>query len=523
MDRKENLITYKQLVYVLVAFSIIIVSCFYFYLSSQNEIIGMIADDAIYMLMADYFSPYNSSLRESAAFVMQTSQFPPLYPFLLSIVGANSGNIFWAHVITTFFLILGIYFYYVWLQTEKVNKQIALCIVLLVMTSPATFLMNIDLWSEHLYLLLTFSIFFFLNKAEKNQKFLIITILLISLLPLVRTIGIAFVAAYMLFLIVNKMTDKYKYLLLSIFPFFLWKLISYNYFQSDIYQSTLSDFYRHDIWLHIQHIYSSQLLDLWQGWHECFDIRRNDFSGIVCSIVLLFSFIGLTLRIIDKKLDSFYVVFYLLIILVWPDNNHNMRFIFPVFPILLFYACLSLQLCMKIISALQIKKIINSTSLFVILMTYLPTNLYALNRLSIDPELGLEKFKTTRYWLTVEKRTEAEHSIPIMERMRRSYIKSSTYIPEDACVYTAHQEQFMFYARKLAYPLPLPNELNNKDIFSKCDFIHVLHTTSHPEYPGGYPTKSLKHNFVYIMSYNMNEGTNSPVVAQLIKLEKNNL
>ena len=135
----------------LVAILIILVSCFYFYISSHNEIVGMVADDAIYLLMADYFSPYYSSLSKSAAFVMQTSQFPPLYPLLLSIFGVSSEKVFWAHIITTCCLISASFIYYYWLKQEKLNKSACLCLVLIFVCSPATFLMNIDLWSEHLY------------------------------------------------------------------------------------------------------------------------------------------------------------------------------------------------------------------------------------------------------------------------------------------------------------------------------------------------------------------------------------
>ncbi len=52
-----------------------------------------IADDAKYLLMTDFFSPYYSLLSKSAAFIMQSTQFPPLYPFLLAILGASSENL----------------------------------------------------------------------------------------------------------------------------------------------------------------------------------------------------------------------------------------------------------------------------------------------------------------------------------------------------------------------------------------------------------------------------------------------
>lgn len=523
ITKDPELSALNNLICGVVATLIFLVFCFYFYLSSQNEIVGMVADDAIYLLMTDYFSPYYRTLSNSAAFVMQTSQFPPLYPFLLSIVGASSQKIIWAQIITTFFLLGASFVFYYWMRSEKVNKSTSLCLVFIFVISPVSFLMNIDLWSEHLYLLITFCSFYFLNKASSNHKYQLIACLFISLIPLVRFIGISLIIAYCFYLYLNRVKDKYKYILISFLPFIIWKIISIIFFQTDIYQQTLSDFYEHDVWSHFKYLFSSQLFDLWQGWHECFDIRRNIFSGIVCGIVLLFSLITLFIRLIDKKIDSLYVLFYLLIVWIWPDDNHNMRFIFVVFPMLLYYAYLTFILMFKIKISIQLRAAINTASTLIILITFLPTNIYALNRFSINTEAGLEPFKATKYWLTVRNQKDAVNTIRIVDKMIGSYRMATVYIPESECVYTIHQEQFMFFARKLAFPPPLQKEIIDDDILNnltRCNFIHVLHTTSHPQYPGGYPVKILKNNFNYLMSFRMRDELDSPVVAELLKLNQ---
>lgn len=506
----------------LVAILIILVSCFYFYISSHNEIVGMVADDAIYLLMADYFSPYYSSLSKSAAFVMQTSQFPPLYPLLLSIFGVSSEKVFWAHIITTCCLISASFIYYYWLKQEKLNKSACLCLVLIFVCSPATFLMNIDLWSEHLYLLITLLSLCCLHKVKDGKRYYLLASILIGMLPITRVIGLAFIMAYFVYLHLNKIQDKYKYIALSILPYIIWKILSINFFQTEIYKETLTDFYNHDIWSHIKYLFTSQLFDLWQGWHECFDVRKNLFSGIVSSVILLLSLINLCIRLLKKKIDSFYILFYLLIIWIWPDDNHNMRFIFAIFPILLFYAYLTFEMLIKFKLSVQIKAVISTSSVLIVLITFLPTNIYALNRFSVDTQIGLEKFKFTKYWLTVKSHKEAYDSINIIEKMISSYSQASKFIAENECVYTIHQEQFMYYAHRLAFPLPIPKEVINDDIMNnltKCSYIHVLYTTSHPEYPGGYPKMMLKSNFDYLTSIKMTEEINSPVVADLIRLD----
>ncbi len=522
MGTIKELIDLDKLICSIVAALIFLICCFYLYLSSHNEIVGMIADDAIYLLMADYFSPYYSSLSKSAAFVMQTSQFPPLYPLLLSVLGASSEKVFWAHIITTCCLISASFIYYYWMKQEKFNKNACLCLVFIFVCSPATFLMNIDLWSEHLYLLITLCSLCCLNKAKNGKKYYLLASMLIGMLPIIRVIGLAFIMAYFVYLHLNKIQDKYKYIALSVLPYIIWKILSINFFQTEIYQETLKEFYNHDTWSHIKYLFTSQLFDLWQGWHECFDIRKKLFSGIVSSVILLLSLITLVIRLLKKKIDSFYILFYLLIIWIWPDDNHNMRFIFAIFPILLFYAYLTFDMLMKFKLSVQIKTVISTSSVLIVLITFLPTNIYALNRLSVDTQIGLEKFKFTKYWMTVKSHKEAYDSIKIIEKMTFSYSHVSSFVPKKECVYTIHQEQFMYYSRRLAFPLPLPEEVINDDIMSnltKCSYVHVLYTTSHPEYPGGYPKMMLKSNFDYLTSIKMTEEINSPVVADLIRLD----
>lgn len=521
MEIKKELISLHNFICGAVVTLIVVICCFYLYLSGHNEIVGMIADDAIYLLMADYFSPYYSSLSESAAFVMQTSQFPPLYPLLLSILGASSEKVFWAHIITTCCLISASFIYYYWLKQEELNKRTCLCLVLIFVCSPATFLMNIDLWSEHFYLLITLFSLYCLHKAKDGKKYYLLASMLIGMLPIIRVIGLAFIIAYFVYLHLNKIQDKYKYIVLSVLPYLIWKISSINFFQTEIYQETLTGFYNHDILSHFKYLFTSQLFDLWQGWHECFDIRKNLFSGIISGVILLFSIVALFLRLAKKEVDSFYVLLYLLIIWIWPDDNHNMRFIFAIFPILLFYAYLTFQLLMRFKLSVQIKTMISASSVLIILITFLPTNVYALNRLSADTHIGLEKFKFTKYWLIVKSHKEADESIKIIDKMHFSYSQVSPFVPKNECVYTIHQELFMYYARRLAFPLPLPKEVINDDIMNnltKCSYIHVFYTTSHPEYPGGYPKMILKNNFDYLTSVKMTKEVNSPVVADLIRL-----
>jgi dolichyl-phosphate-mannose-protein mannosyltransferase len=497
------------------------ISIFYFYISAQNEIVGLVADDAVYLLMADYFSPYYSSLSQTAAFIMETSQFPPLYSISLAIFGASSENILLAHVLTTSYFFGAVIIYSFWLRIDKVNQLTSHCLSLILICAPVSFLMNIDLWSEHLYLLLTMCALFYVEKSHINNKYWLVASLLIGLMPLVRLVGVTFVIAYFVYLYLHKIKYRNRYFAISIIPFIIWKFVSIIFYSSDIYGNTLIGFYQYDFWLHTKHLFLSQLPDLWVGWHECFDIRKNLFSGVVAACVLVLSLSAWFSRLLNKRIDSLYLLFYLILILIWPDPNHNMRFTFVVFPILLYYSYLSLSFILKYDVMQNLRAIINYAVFFIISATFLPTDLYAINRSFAKMPAELESYRSTRYLLSAKYNVKTENTIKILIKTTQSYIEASQYVPEDQCVYTAHQENFMYYARRLAFTFPFPDEVKNNDIFQyldKCKYIHVLYTTGHPDLPGGYPINRLDNKFDYLMSTQMSEDTNSQVVGSLLKL-----
>jgi hypothetical protein len=522
LSNKKELLNWSICTNFIVLIFITTTGIFYFYLSAHNKIIGLIADDAVYLLMTDYFSLYYESLSQSAAFIMKTSQFPPLYPILLAVLGASSENIWLAHVLTTSFFVGAVSVYIFWVSGDKVNKSAGLCLALIFICLPASFLMNVDLWSEHLYLLLTMCALFFVEKANINNKYWFIAALFVGLLPVVRLVGVTFVCAFFVYLHFHKVHSRYRYILVSLLPFLIWKVTSMNPILPEAYENITIKFYQHDPLLIIENLFLIQLPKLWLGWHECFDIYRNFWSGIISAVVLVMALATWFLRLINKKIDGLYLFFYLMLIWLWPAPDHDMRFIFVVFPILLYYSYLSLSSVFKRYPLKEAERIIKFASIAIVLAIFLPTNLHAINRVFSQDIPDMESYKNTRYWMTMNSLgSEAEYSTKILNQIILSYSVAGQIIPKDKCVYTAHKEQFMFYARRLALPLPLPEDVKNNNIvqqLGRCEYIHVLNTNSHPYIPGGYPIDLLEGNFNYLMMMRMSEELDSPVVAALIQL-----
>ncbi len=525
-NKKESYCWSEYTNYVAIGF-IALISIFYFYLSANNKIIGLIADDAVYLLMADYFSPYYSSLSQSAAFIIKVSQFPPLYPIFLALFGASSENIVIAHLVTTSCLIGAIIVYILWLRESAVTKTASLYLALIFICLPASFLMNIDLWSEHLYLFFTMSVLFLIEKANANKKYWIVVACIVGLIPLVRIVGVSFLAAFLIYLHIHKIHGRYKYFIISVFPILIWKTISISFSPLDMNEGPLMiegillTFYQHDFVDILNNLFFVQFQNLWNGWHECIDVQKNIWSGIICASVLFFALLSWLPRLYKKKIDSIYLLFYLIIIWMWPAQDHDMRFMFVVCPILFYYSYLSFSMLMRNYTVKNISHIINYASILLILIIMLPTNLYAVHRLftSIPPELS--DYRNTRYWMTEPDNLQTEVSIIILNRMIESYKDAKQFIPEKDCVYSVHQEQFMFYTRRIAMPPPnadIVTEKTFKKGVRKCEYVQITHTTSHPYYPGGYPINELGGNYKYLSTTRLDTGNDIAVIGALLQL-----
>ncbi len=497
------------------------IGIFYFYSAGQNTIVGFIADDAKYLLMTDFFSPYYSLLSKSAAFIMQSTQFPPLYPFLLAILGASSENLLLAHILTTSFFLGALVIFVIWIYEDGVNKLTGACLSLIIICSPASLFMNLDLWSEHLFLLFTMCALYLIEKARKNYKYWLVALLFISSLPLIRVTGVAFLLAFFVYLYINKIPHRFIYMAISAIPIIVWKIFTTSNSPRGVYENILSNFYEGDIRPIVEELFLGQLPNLWIGWHQCFDIQRNLESGLVAACVLALASVTWALRLKNKRLDSLYVMFYLILMWLWPSIDSDLRYIFVVMPILVYYSCLSLFLILETYTKESFKKLVCYASIIFVLITFLPTDLYALNKFFTQVSPELKRYRSTKYWLTQPSSFEMDNSVLILNKVTQSYKEAKQYIPEGECAYSVHYEEFMFHSRRLAFPLPLPGRVE-KDNFVKeigrCEYIHINNTNSHPYVPVAYPIELLGGNFDYLMLTRMTDAAESPIVGALVKM-----
>ncbi len=107
-------------------------------------------DGAVYLLTAQYFSPYSSHTDVAAQFA-RSSQFPPLFPLLLALAG-GAESLLTAHVVTVSCLLVAFLLYYRWVREETSSPWTAFAVTAWFALLPGTYLQALSVLSENLYL-----------------------------------------------------------------------------------------------------------------------------------------------------------------------------------------------------------------------------------------------------------------------------------------------------------------------------------------------------------------------------------
>ena len=69
-------------------------ACWYVWIAIHNPQLGFVADDVVYLLMADWYSPWPLAFDAAHDHVRHYAQFPPLFPMLLAVAGGGTGPSF---------------------------------------------------------------------------------------------------------------------------------------------------------------------------------------------------------------------------------------------------------------------------------------------------------------------------------------------------------------------------------------------------------------------------------------------
>lgn len=506
-DSSVTLINNSKQSNLIIAISLFVaVSFFYFSITSNDYVVGFLSDDAVYLLMAEMHSLWNRDFDPVIEYMRPEYQFPPLYPFLLGLMGADSSSPELASSITTLFLLSSISIFGLWVWHETKNIIPALLLPLIFSFLSDTIIMSQGLNSEFLFMCFIYSAFICLSTENPSDDQWMLAALFLSLASLTRIIGISFIAAYCLLLILRKPNRSFILGLISTGPIVYWTLFRNSITgRSNYIEQFIITFKQNDdiISVFIEHLsgQTSILIDSIYWIFSCVDGVSNSLSIhlVLIFILVLISFSGFIVRLKQKRIDAIAVPLYLGIIYVWPFTGTLFvsRFLFPLMPIFLFYLWAGKEIFAKINIKYHLMFILS-----VILITYIayPSTNKLINRafLNIDPELM--PYRRSRDWLLAETDEMALQTAIKTKELISVFKSLQKSVDRQDCIYAFQTPVVMVYSKRTTAKLPPPtvsdDEFNEKTRY--CRYILATDLVdANGDYQAFYPLYRLPDNDDY--------------------------
>ena len=148
----------------LLAFGLVCIAVMSFV--SVDQLTSLGSDNVSYLLMAEWFSPYQTT-PEIISEAASRQTYPPLFPLVLALLGASSDYL-WAHrVVGVSFLLACILLY---LLAKKMLHSEALSIVVVAgfVIMPASWVNLLGILSENQYLAISLAVFLLFRHSNQH-------------------------------------------------------------------------------------------------------------------------------------------------------------------------------------------------------------------------------------------------------------------------------------------------------------------------------------------------------------------
>jgi len=487
----------------------VLIAGFLFSFTYGDRSVGFTSDDAVYLLLADRYSPWINPDSPVPAFVSLQSHFPPLYPLALGLLGAGSGNPAYAAAINTGFLLLAIIVAGQWARRETGSDTAFAAMVITLSVLPGTLIFAQELWSEFLFMIFTYGVFALAVPARPLRREWTAMALLAALAALSRATGIVLIAAVCTALIRHRPRQAPVYAAVCLLPLLPW-YVSKTFYQEntgyqDIFFTALNnlplidpvDFLAGKIRV---------LLDstLWLFSSVESGVLHQGYSTIIILIGLVFSFAGFLIRLRHMKVDAFFLLLYMPVMLIWPydDVYFVSRFLYPLIPLLLFYAGTGINLTLR--TAVS-RRLVASFVLGSLLIVCFPSTGQFIRR-GYDTNMDMEllPYRRDRGWLLAARKEEGMDQIRTNAFILKSLDRIAGDIPESECIYGIQAPLIMLHTGRITGVLPPPeandNEFNRQTRY--CSYMLSLPTSDlEGSYPDYYPLQRIRENHYHVTPY----------------------
>lgn len=515
----------KLTAYFLIILTFILLSVFYFSITSNDGVAGFLTDDAVYLLLAEYFSPWRGHLDNLLQFIRGINHFPPLYPVLMGIFGVDSATPELASHVSISFLLAGFVAIGVWLYIRTGNLIVSYIIPVVIALLPGTIIFSQGLWSEFLFICLLYLSLTIISIDKPSPQHWLAAALFVALLALTRTTGVAMIAAFCLLMLIRRPRFYLLYSFISLAPFLYWFFFAdaantNTAYLTPLFESIAGASAASIIvtFLHKLSVVLYSLLWLFTG---------TDGSGLGFSISTLFTLLFMTTvsavfvhRLINIKIDAIFILFYLFVILIWPyfDVYFVSRFLFPVVPIFMFYLWCGISMALR---QHQQKYLASAIALACVIFMAVPNTLHFSKLALTSLGNGLDPYRRQRSWLLSNSHDDAVANAKFTRDLLYSLKQIRKLVPANECIYSVHTALVMLYAHRISGELPGPGV--SDDVFykeiHKCGYLVAMRIQDlNSNFPVYYPLRRLSAKYLdSVIPISIDDNKTKPLVY-LVKL-----
>lgn len=488
----------------------------------SHELSGMGGDSAGYLLAAQYYSPY----QPSSAILAEYSRsiiYPPLFPWVLAILGGGE-SILIAHLVVISFLLMGMLVLYFWLRLESVSSWQSAAIVTLFALMPTTYLQSLDILTENVYLFFSLAALLCVRIASTstNNKIWWLAAVAVACATLSRAAAVSLLGAFCLFVLLRRPKNYLGLIAFSVLPFLLWTIIgsktavgiagyspAWTGRLATSPFSTIVDQFIHSLpalvftweysWLGDSQPLASQLIVL--------------IFGLVCIVGWLY-------RLKRLEFDGIYTAAYLLMLFAW-SHPEPVRYSYALYPVLIAQGFMLLNKSFAASRNLKLIPTATPAISIILLLAMLPT--FVINAgyffEYIPPEIREGKHVPGWY--------DRNRSLALVGAYGHvaliSHIKDiAKYVPENDCVYSIKPAVITLYSRRssLRPPLVDTDEQAFWQGMQKCRYVYVLPFASSSYGEVFYPLHRLGASAKIISVMKVDSNSNLQPIGILLEIVK---
>ncbi|MBI4692540.1 MAG: hypothetical protein HY749_00780 [Gammaproteobacteria bacterium] len=494
--------------YALAALLALAAAALYAVLGVHAGYTGTISDAAVYLVIADHFSPWRTTVPDLGPFAFARYPFPPLYPLLLAWAGGGSSAPFASHAFGAATLGAAVGAAYAWLRANGAPAIAALALTLLFALLPVTLVTALDIVSEPLYLLLSLVGLVAIAGPATARRGLVAA-LAIGLAAVARTAGVTLLAAFVLaWLPRARGTLRLWPPLLACAPAVVWSIVKHVY-GLGTYDVDAGGPAR------LIATMGGNLRALAEGLVTSFDLTAPSHVALSLAGLAVPAAIGWFGALRRRECAAWYAAFHLALLLVWPHPAHARRFLFVLLPFALGYVWSgAVRLAGE-------RGTWGGTAVVVLVgLLGLPGGSLVLGQIaSGEPE------RRTPMWYRIADPAAATRAVQTTTRMLRFVHAAGSSLPADACISAALPQYVLLHAHRRTEILPLPaaGAQALDAALARCPYVMMMAVEDHPPsgLPPMYPFAWIKNRMkvlgVEYLHPGSGEGT---VLAMLARVER---